>query len=104
MTDQTIYFLLGGIGWASLVLGKFFDRDNGAWPWVKEYAGFVILSALAVAGALLIGPGDGVALGSNGARLLAFTLAATSGEAIWRAFTARKAAANRRASRAARMG
>jgi len=102
MNDQNILYLLAFIGWLVLVSGKFFDRPDGAWEWIKEYAGFLVVSLLTTAGTVLVGFGDDVDPGSNAARTLAFTLAATVGEGIWRTFTLRKAAQQRKAYRASK--
>jgi len=79
MNDQQIIFLLAFIGWATMILTRYKNRDTTTGDWFKENWLNAVLSAMAVCSLMLIGPGDDVDLGSYVARTWAAGLGLGAG-------------------------
>ena len=82
MNNEEIYYLLGALGYIAHTAGKIGQRSGTVTEWLKGNLGYLVISAVAVAGSLLISAGDGVDLGTTAMRTLAFTIAATSAETV----------------------
>lgn len=78
MTDQTILYVLAGLGWAGVILTQLRRRATTVHEWVEENAWGLVAGFVATATLLFIGPGDGADLGSYMARTWAAGIGATS--------------------------
>lgn len=84
MTDVQTFYTLASLGVIAHILGKVWQRDGTIGEWVKqkENVRYLIATVIAVAVTALIGPGDGVDMGTVMAKLGAFSMAVTGCEFV----------------------
>lgn len=78
MNDQTILYILAGLGWVGVILTQLRRRTTTVQQWFEENAWGLVSGFVATATILLIGPGDGTELGSYVARTWAASIGAAS--------------------------
>lgn len=89
MTDLQTFYLLAALGVVAHILGKLYQRTGTLKDWWNEQTDgkylnrrYVVVTVLATAVTALIGPGDGVSMGTATAKIGAFSIAAMGCEAI----------------------
>lgn len=78
MNDQTIIYLLAALGWAGVIWTQIRRRTTPLNVWIKENIGGIVAGFIGTATLMLIGPGDGVDLGTYMAKTWAAGLGAAS--------------------------
>lgn len=82
MSDHELYYLLGALGYLSHTVGKIGQRSGTIREWLLGNIPYLVTSAVAVVGALVIGPGDNLDYSTQVVKAYAFMAGIGAAESV----------------------